>query len=288
MATTLKTYPAPAKLNLFLHIIGQRPDGYHNLQTVFQLIDLHDELSFAPRNDTEITLSVTSKSIPGIQSIQNNDNLVVRAARLLQTTSKVSVGFNIHLEKRIPIGGGLAGGSSNAATTLLALNQLWQLNLTPPELSELALQLGADVPVFIQGKTAWAEGIGEKLVPLNLDEKWFVIIQPPCGVSTKEIFSDPQLTRDTPPIKIPQFLENKVITRNDCEPTVCRHYPIIATALNWLNQFSPARLTGTGSCIFTVCQNEELARTILQRIPKPYTGFITRGLNHSPLLGLVD
>jgi 4-diphosphocytidyl-2-C-methyl-D-erythritol kinase len=293
---TLRCF-SPAKLNRFLHILGRRADGYHELQTVFQLLDYADELTFTTRDDNEIKLTTTFVgqvvaqqlpdnivrerfAHPDLQSFINESekNLIVRAAHLLQTTMDVPQGTTIHLHKRIPIGGGLGGGSSNAATTLLALNKLWQLKLSTDELAILGLQLGADVPVFIHGKTAWAEGIGEQLTPLTLVESWFVVLIPACSVSTAEIYSANELTRNTPAITIRAFLSGHP-THNDCESVVCKRYPLIDSALGWLNQFAPARLTGTGCCIFAEFVTEDAARKVLQQAHNKFQGFIAKGIN---------
>lgn len=275
---------APAKLNLFLHIVGRRADGYHELQTVFQLLDYSDELSFELRkNDPHIQLTIsyaTTFSHIDIGDIEHN--LVMRAAKLLQKFSaNPQQGAAIHLHKKIPIGGGLGGGSSDAATTLIALNQLWQVNLSIDELSKLGLQLGADVPMFIHGKSAWGEGVGEYLTPIPLPESWFLVIVPPCTVTTTEIFSATELTRNTSPITIQQFLNGPESTHNDCEAVVRTRYPIIAEALNWLNQFAPARLTGTGSCLYAAFAHEDEARSVAEKIPAPLQGFVTKGLSET-------
>lgn len=271
------TYLSPAKINLFLHITGRRPDGYHNLQTVFQFLDYCDELSFTRREDAQIMLNCNDKALA------TADNLVVRAANLLQKISGTTLGVDIHLQKKIPVGGGLGGGSSNTATTLVALNRLWQLQLTPGELARLGLQLGADVPIFLYGKAAWAEGVGEKLEPVVVDEPWYVVVVPPCAVATAEIFSAVELTRNTPAITIQQFLTEPETTQNDCGPVVRKRYPIVAEALDWLDQFATARLTGTGGCIFAAVDTLDYAKSILQHIPKPLDGFVAKGLNISPL-----
>lgn len=274
-----ETWLSPAKLNLFLHITGRRADGFHELQTVFQLIDYCDELTFSLRTDGHIFLHTT----PNLE-FPLEQNLILRAAKLLHTKTQCPLGVDIKLYKKIPIGGGLGGGSSNAATTLLALNKLWELNISGHELSQFSLQLGADVPFFVEGKTAWAEGIGEKIQPLELPEKWFVVLIPPIHVSTAKIFSNERLTRDTPTIKIHQLFSDAVTTRNDCEQVVRERYPLIAAGLNWLNQYGIARLTGTGSCCFLSCENIIVAQEILRKIPKPFNGFVAKGLNYSPSL----
>lgn len=273
------TWPAPAKLNLFLHITGRRPDGYHNLQTVFQFIDYGDELHFVVRNDGVL------REVCPLPGVNAQTSLILRAARLLQQTTGVNLGADITLTKRLPIGGGLGGGSSDAATTLVALNRLWRLNLTPDELARLGLNLGADVPVFVHGQAAWAEGVGERLSPVALEEPWYVVITPPCRVSTKEIFACADLTRDTKPITIRDFLGG--VGGNDCEALVCRRYPEIAEALGWLTTFAPARLTGTGACVFAPCQDEQHARDVMQQLarekPVAWQTFVAKGMNQSPL-----
>ncbi|MGH1440208.1 MAG: 4-(cytidine 5'-diphospho)-2-C-methyl-D-erythritol kinase [Cellvibrionaceae bacterium] len=267
---------APAKLNLFLHILGQRADGYHELQTLFQLLDYGDTLSFVAQDSPEIVLK------PTLAGVSNDDNLIIRAARALQTHAKVNKGAHIHLEKNLPMGGGLGGGSSNAATTLLALNELWSLHLPNEELCSIGLQLGADVPVFIQGRSAWAEGIGEKLSPIDLPEHWFLVIKPDCHVSTADIFSCEELTRDTLAITVAAFFEQG--GQNDCEMTVCQRYPEVEKALKWLNKYSLARLTGTGACIFAHFDSEEEAKAVLREVPDYWECFAAKGINHSPAL----
>ncbi|MFV8816693.1 4-(cytidine 5'-diphospho)-2-C-methyl-D-erythritol kinase [Haliea sp. E17] len=267
------TLSAPAKLNLFLHITGRREDGYHELQTLFRLLDWGDTLTFSANHSGAIRLAGAPADIPYA------DNLVVRAARLLQ---RDQLGVDIALEKRIPAGGGLGGGSSDAATTLLALNQLWQLGLPNTELQALGRQLGADVPVFVAGHTAWAEGIGEKLSAVELPEAWYLVLVPQCHVATAEIFSHRQLTRDSRAIKMATFFEGH--SRNDCQNLVRKLYPEVDKALNWLGNFGDARLTGTGACVFCSFPDEQSARSVLQRAPADLSGFVARGLNRSPAL----
>lgn len=279
---------APAKINLFLHVVGRRANGYHELQTVFQLLDYCDEITVSLREDNHIQLTVEcDPTLLNHDLGPTRDNLILRAAQLLQQTSQQAQGATIHLTKHIPIGGGLGGGSSNAATTLLALNQLWQLQLPLTTLAQLGVQLGADVPVFIHGHSAWAEGIGDKLQTITLEPRWFVVVVPTCSVATAEIYSATELTRDTSPITIQQFLSGSCLTRNDCEPVVQSRYPIIAEALKWLGQFAPARLTGSGGCIFAALPDEQHAREIAQQIPPPLCGFVAKGINNSPLLDSV-
>lgn len=273
-------WPAPAKLNLFLHITGRRDDGYHLLQSVFQFLDYGDELFFNLREDGDIQ---RLSALPGVPAEQD---LVVKAARLLQAESGSSMGADIRVEKRLPMGGGLGGGSSDAATTLVALNQLWALGLSVECLAELGLALGADVPVFVHGQAAWAEGVGETLSPVTLEEPWFVVIVPPVSVSTAEVFSDSQLTRDCPPITIRDLLSGRGI--NVCEPVVRGHYPEVAEALDWLGQFAPARMTGTGACVFAPFNTEGQARGIVSSLPAGWNGFFAKGRNRSPLLDRME
>ncbi|MEX2367070.1 MAG: 4-(cytidine 5'-diphospho)-2-C-methyl-D-erythritol kinase, partial [Pseudohongiellaceae bacterium] len=261
--------------NLFLHITGRRPDGYHNLQTVFQLLDYSDELDFQPSGDGTINVSCNDSSILA------GENLVFRAARLLQAYSNTAQGARIRLHKRLPIGGGLGGGSSDAATTLLGLNHLWELGLPTDELLQLGLQLGADVPVFIQGASAWAEGIGEILQPICLPQSWYLVLTPPCHVATSEIFSHQQLTRNTAPIKIPAFPISGC--KNDCEQVACLLYPEIRQALDWLGQYRQATMTGTGASIFAGFDSKEQAERVLAQKPGHLQGFVAKGVNTSPL-----
>lgn len=271
---------SPAKLNLFLHITGRRSDGYHQLQTVFQLLDYGDQLSFRRRADQRITLT------PEIPGVAFDDNLIVRATRLLQPYAQVSAGVDIHLDKRLPMGGGLGGGSSNAATALVALNALWQCDLTRAQLQALGLQLGADVPVFIGAQSAWAEGVGEQLQPLELDEHWYVVLHPQCTVSTAEIFSHKDLTRDTADITVAAFLEQG--GQNDCQNLVRKLYPPVDKALDWLSQFSGnARMTGTGASVFAAFATATKAQQILAQAPPDLPGFVARGINRSALYKLL-
>ncbi len=267
------TLPAPAKLNLFLHITGRRDDGYHELQTVFQLLDWGDTLSFEANDSGAVTLDVDGASIPSA------DNLILRAARALPGPGR---GVHIRARKRIPMGGGLGGGSSDAATTLLALDRLWRLELANAELQRIGARLGADVPVFVAGHSAWAEGIGEHLAPLVLPERWYLVVDTGCAVSTAEIFSHSELTRDTAPIKIAAFLEGG--SRNDCQPIVRRLYPEIDKALNWLDNFGDARLTGTGGCLYAAFDSELAAQGVRKQLPAAWRGFVARGVNRSPVI----
>ncbi len=263
--------PAPAKLNLFLHITGRRSDGYHNLQTIFQFLDYSDTLNFSLRTDALITLN------PPVMGVPFEQNLVVKAAIALQQASGCKLGADIQLEKRLPIGGGIGGGSSNAATTLLALNELWSLKWSNNQLAALGLQLGADVPIFIYGHSAWAEGIGEQLTPLTLPEKAYLVLKPDCEISTREIFSHPSLTRDTPAIKV--AASEAQGGRNDCESVVKALYPAVDNALTWLRQYGEGKLTGTGSCVFLACDSLEHAKTLLSVCP--FHGFVAQAQNKS-------
>ncbi len=278
MSETL-SWPAPAKLNLMLRIVGQRTDGYHELQTVFQFIDRHDQLGFALREDAQITLQ------SDLRSVSAEDNLCVRAARLLQSRAGTRLGADIRLHKVLPLGGGLGGGSSDAATTLVALNRLWRLDFDIETLKEMGLSLGADVPIFIHGQAAWAEGIGEALTDLDPPEPWYLVVVPPCHVSTAEIFRHPDLTRHSPRIKIRAFLQGN--NRNDCLEVVRKRHPEVARALDWLNQHADARLTGTGACLFAAFSDRGQAEQALTQIPDDLEGFIARGLNRSPLKGKI-
>jgi 4-diphosphocytidyl-2-C-methyl-D-erythritol kinase len=268
-------WPAPAKLNLFLHVVGRRPDGYHQLQTVFQLVDLADTVSIAVRSDGEITRTRASYEVPA------EHDLAVRAARALQSAAGTRLGASLRVAKRIPLGGGLGGGSSDAATVLLALNSLWGCGLSLGQLAALGLPLGADVPVFVQGSSAWAEGVGEQLTAVELPESWYVIIHPGVKVGTAEIFQSPELTRNSPLITIRGFFESG--GRNDCEPVVRSRVPAVAEALEWLGRFAPARLTGTGACVFATCASAIDAERLAARVPDRWTSYVARGLNRSPL-----
>lgn len=279
------SWPSPAKLNLFLHLTARRRDGYHELQTVFQLLNYCDELIFTPRQDSQINCSCLSLVNPVTSAIiPDTDNLVIKAAQLLQAKTNTYPGVDILLKKRIPLGSGMGGGSSNAATTLVALNLLWKCALPLEELLALGLTLGADVPVFIKGKTSWAEGIGEKLQAITLPEKWFLVVVPPVSISTKKLFSHSQLTYNTAPIRIQTFLNESSKTQNDFEKLVRQDYPVVSEALDYLNHFVPARLSGTGSCIFATFDTKIAAETLLKKIIPRYQGFISKGLLTSPLL----
>jgi 4-diphosphocytidyl-2-C-methyl-D-erythritol kinase len=266
------TLLSPAKLNLFLHITGRREDGYHTLQTLFQLLNWGDQLSFTPNDSGQITLDSTTADIP------LEDNLIVRAARLLQ---RGSMGAHITLQKRIPTGAGLGGGSSNAATTLLALNHLWKLDIPRTQLQIMGAGLGADVPIFVSGHTAWAEGIGEILTPVELPQHWYLILVPDCHVSTVKIFSHPQLTRNNIPIKMAAFFRGD--TRNDCQQLVRHLYPQVDKALKVLGNFGKPRLTGTGGCAFLNFEHESEAKAVREQLQGEWTSILAQGVNTSPL-----
>jgi 4-diphosphocytidyl-2-C-methyl-D-erythritol kinase len=272
------SFPAPAKLNLMLRVVGRRTDGYHLLQPVFRFIDYGDTLSFSVRGDGVIA---RVNAVPGIAA---EDDLSVRAARLLQRASGTAFGADITLKKRLPPGGGLGGGSSDAATTLLALNRLWRLDLPRTRLLELALQLGADVPVFVFGDNAFAEGIGERLTPIALPPAWYVVLTPPVAVSTARVFSHPELKRDSKMITIQSFSVESA--GNDLEPLVCREYPEVARHLGWLRQFGPALMTGSGASVFAGFAAENAAREVLARLPATMKGFVAQGLVRHPLRDL--
>jgi 4-diphosphocytidyl-2-C-methyl-D-erythritol kinase len=275
MAHPLLTLPAPAKLNLMLHITGRRPDGYHELQTIFQFLDYGDELSFALREDGEIRLQTEIADVP------HDSNLIVKAARALKEQSGCTLGVDIWLKKILPMGGGIGGGSSDAATTLLGLNHLWKLGWDEDRLAALGLKLGADVPVFVRGFAAFAEGVGEILTPVSPEEPWYLVLVPQVSVSTAEIFSDPLLTRDTAPIKVRPVPKGN--SRNDCLPVVARRYPDVRNALNLLGKFTEAKLTGTGSCVFGAFPNKAEADKVSALLTETLTGFVAKGSNISML-----
>ena len=271
---------APAKLNLFLHIIGRRADGYHLLQTVFQFLDVGDELMFAVRQDGEIKRRIDFSGVSAEQ------DLTIRAARALQQATHCTLGADISLLKNLPVGGGVGGGSSDAATTLCVLNELWQTGLSSQQLADIGLQLGADVPVFVHGHAAFAEGVGEQLTPMVLPERWFLVARPPVQVSTAEVFGDSQLTRNKHAITIRSLQTGAVKLAdlsNVCEPVAARRYPEIAALISYLQHYGAPRLTGTGACVFVGFDNEAVARVALQQLPEIYSGFVAKACNVSPL-----
>ena len=279
-----EAWPAPAKLNLFLHVTGRRADGYHSLQTAFRLIDLADTLRFKPREDGRVMLRRPLAGVPPQQ------DLCLRAAALLKHTTGHQGGVEIELEKRIPMGGGLGGGSSDAATTLVVLNYLWQLGLKRGELQQLALKLGADVPVFVFGENAFAEGVGEVLSSVALPHAWYLVLVPPVQVPTAAVFAAPELTREAKPIKITAFFDGlkRRALRNDLEPVVCSRYPEVARHLAWLRQYGEARMSGSGACVYAEFSTEAAARAAHAQLPRAMQGFVARGLERHPLHDLTE
>lgn len=274
-ASPTLTRLAPAKLNLFLHITGRRPDGYHNLETLFQLIDLCDEVRLTLRADGQV-LRDAPPSDPQLASLGEDADLTVRAARLLQAESGARQGVSLSVTKRIPVGGGLGGGSSDAATVLLALNDLWALHWPVAQLATLGARLGADVPVFVHAHNAFATGRGDVLTPVSLPPRWYLVIHPGVSVSTAAVFADPRLTRDTPPTTIAPLAPDA--GRNDCEPVVRRQFPEVARALDWLAERASARLTGTGACVFAAFASRGEAEAVAAQLPAPWQAFVARGI----------
>lgn len=275
-----RAWRAPAKINLFLHVLGRRPDGYHRIQTAFQFLDHCDLLRFEP---APAGVFERPEGLPGLAA---EADLAVRAARLLDGRAGGGRGVRIRVEKRIPAGGGLGGASSDAATTLVALNALWGLGLGPGALARLGLALGADVPVFVYGRAAWAEGVGERLTPVDFDEPDYLVVRPGCSVGTAEIFQAPELTRNSAPITISRFLSSG--GGNDCLAVVKRRYPAVGEALEWLSEYGQARLTGTGSCVFAAVDDPARAAQALAALPAGWSGFAARGRNRSPLFDRAD
>ena len=273
-------YPAPAKLNLFLHVVGRRADGYHRLQTVFRFLGHGDSLSFSPRADGKIQL------LTPLAGVAEDSDLTVRAARLLQAEATCRSGVDIRIEKRLPLGGGLGGGSSDAATVLLALNHLWQLGLPRLQLQEIGLTLGADVPVFIFGRNAFAEGIGETLQAVDLPPSWYVVLEPPVQVSSASIFDAPDLKRDSALIGAREWRPGS--GGNDLEPVACARFPVIARHLAWLSASAPARMSGSGACVFAEFEDREQAEATLARLPDGMRGWLAAGLADHPLRGLAQ
>ncbi|MEO5691948.1 MAG: 4-(cytidine 5'-diphospho)-2-C-methyl-D-erythritol kinase [Usitatibacter sp.] len=275
-------YPAPAKLNLFLHVVGRREDGYHLLQSVFTLIDRMDTVRLRPRDDGRI---VRVSDLPGVAPA---DDLAVRAALMLQEASGTAKGADIEVEKHIPMGGGLGGGSSDAATVLLVLDRLWGTGFGPEALAELGAALGSDIPFFIHGSNAWVEGIGEKITPIALDPAWYLVLVPPVAVPTGVIFTDPELTRDTETLKMQDLSPRGLGVwdagfHNDLEPVVLARFPEVREHLQWLAQHAKARMTGSGACIFAAFESSEEAQRVLQLAPGPMQGFVAQGISHHPL-----
>ncbi len=278
--TGARAYPAPAKLNLMLRVIGRRADGFHLLQTVFRFIDFGDSLQFSLRDDGIIS------RVHAVVGVPEAADLTLRAARLLQKAGGVRRGADIALQKNLPLGGGLGGGSSDAATTLIVLNRLWELDWPRARLQDLALQLGADVPVFVFGESALGEGIGEVLTPLELPPAWYVVLVPAVEVATAQIFQHPDLIRDSIPTKMSPFSAASGI--NDLEPVVCRLYPAVAQHRDWLNQFGSARVTGSGGCVFAEFGSEAAARAVLKRLPATMRGVLAQGLACHPLKDMCE
>lgn len=278
MDTQLISWPCPAKLNLFLHITGRRADGYHELQTLFQLLDYGDRMTFAINNTGEIAIDANC-------DIPLRDNIAYRAARLLQETTGTSQGCHMQLHKVLPMGGGLGGGSSNAATTLLALNHYWRLHLPSARLQRLGLQLGADVPVFVNGETAFATGVGEKLTATVVAPTYYLVVNPALHVATANIFNHPELPRSTPRIAHTDYGFNS--TRNDCQRLVCDQYPDIANTLHRLLEYAPTRMTGTGACLFSCFDELQQAQKVAAQLPTQWQWFIAAGVNESPALAMV-
>lgn len=275
------TWPAPAKLNLFLHIVGRRADGYHLLQTAFQLLDWGDTVRLRLREDGEI------RRVDPLPGVAADDDLAVRAAKSLRAAAGLRCGVDIAIDKRIPLGGGLGGGSSDAATTLVALNALWRAGLDEDELAALGLALGADVPVFVRGRSAWAEGVGERLTTLDLPERWYVVVDPGACVPTAALFAVPELTRAAPQLTISRFLAGER-TFNAFEPVVRGRFPIVAKALDWLGTYGDARLSGSGGCLFVAVDARETAMEIVENCPAGMRADIARGVPASPLLARLD
>lgn len=276
MENQLDWWPSPAKLNLFLHINGRYANGYHQLQSLFQLLDYGDQLAF------EVTQTSNIQLLTPIPGVENQHNLIVKAAKLLQQHCQYQGGCKIWLDKVLPMGGGIGGGSSNAATTLVALNHLWNCGLSVTELAKLGLQLGADVPIFVEGKSAFAQGVGEQLFATHIPTKYYLVVNPHCHVSTAEIFSAVDLPRNTPQIDWSEY--NFANSKNDCQQLVCNLYPNVANTLQWLVEYAPSRMTGTGACLFAVFESLEQAQLVLAKLPEGCSGFVAQGVDQSPLL----
>lgn len=274
------TLPAPAKLNLFLHITGVRDDGYHNLQTIFQLLDYSDEVTLLRRDDGVI------RRTEGLAEVEPSDDLIVKAAQALKNYTGTTYGADVGVVKRLPVGGGIGGGSSDAATTLLGLNALWECHLSTDELLDIAVTLGADVPVFVAGHSAWAEGIGEQLTPMDLPEIWFLVLHPGVFVSTAKLFSSEVLTRNKSILKMRDFTDTDI--ENIFEVIVREQHPEVDLSLSWLNQFSTARMTGTGSCIFAGFDSFEEAEKVLKDVPSKWKGFVAKAVNTSPVFEAIN
>lgn len=280
-AVISRNWPAPAKLNLFLHVNGRRKDGYHELQTLFQFIDCCDMLDFSVTDTTELVLHSNMSGV-----VADSDNLILRAAKSLQQATSFKGGAEIWLDKRLPMGGGLGGGSSDAATTLVALNKLWNTQLSAEQLAQIGLKLGADIPVFIHGFAAFAEGVGERLHAVNPSELWYLVIAPNAHVSTAEVFQDPLLPRATPKLAIDTLMSQPWV--NDCQKLVVSKYPQVAKALGWLLEYAPSRMTGTGACVFGEFTQQQQALAALANLPSDMQGFVAKGMNRSPLMARLN
>ena len=273
-------WPSPAKLNLFLHILGRYENGYHQLQSLFQMLDYGDKLAFDITEDSSICMATP------LAGVDDDDNLIIKAARLLAKHTQCKKGVSITLDKCLPMGGGIGGGSSNAATTLVALNHLWKTGLSEDELSELGLVLGADVPIFVRGRTAFAGGVGEEITPAPQKELYFLVANPNVHVSTAEVFTAPELPRNTPAIAWEDYKFEK--TRNDCQQLVENRYPEVAKLLQWLVNYAPSRMTGTGACVFATFSDYTLAEQVRAKMPEAWQSFVAKGVNRSPLLDKLE
>ena len=273
-------WPSPAKLNLFLHILGRYDNGYHKLQSLFQMLDYGDKLAFDINHTGTIAMSTPLKGV------KDEDNLIIRAAKLLAAQTKTKLGAHISLEKCLPMGGGIGGGSSNAATTLVALNALWGTRLSVHQLADIGLQLGADVPIFVRGETAFAEGVGEQITPAPQPEQWFLVANPNVHISTGEIFTAQELTRNTPSMDWADYKFEE--TRNDCQQLVANRYPEVAKLLQWLVHYAPSRMTGTGACVFATFSDYTLAEQVRAQMPEAWQSFVAKGVNRSPLLDKLE
>jgi len=273
-------FPSPAKINLFLHVVGQREDGYHNLETLFQFIDHSDILTLTVTNKQVINL------LTPIEGVNDEDNLIIKAATLLKNKTNTSLGVDISINKILPMGGGLGGGSSNAATVLVALNALWQCELSLNELATLGLSLGADVPIFIHGFSAFAQGVGEKLTAIDPQQSWYLITKPECSISTQHVFTAVDLPRNTHKLSLAALKTKDFMTddfHNDCQTIVIKDYPEVAKLLAWLVEYAPSRMTGTGACVFTPFSSQQKAYALQAKLPKGISSFVAQGLNKSPL-----
>ncbi|AGP81427.1 4-diphosphocytidyl-2-C-methyl-D-erythritol kinase [Alteromonas mediterranea MED64] len=287
-------WPSPAKLNLFLHILGRYDNGYHQLQSLFQMLDYGDELAFdvtcsaasgTDKERTEGNAPTIRMNIP-LKGVPDDDNLIIKAARLLAQKTQCNKGAVISLNKRLPMGGGIGGGSSNAATTLVALNHLWQTGLSEDELSALGLTLGADVPIFVRGLTAFAAGVGEQITPAPQQEHYFLVVTPNVHISTADVFTSPDLPRNTPAIRWEDYEFEK--TRNDCQQLVVNRYPEVAKLLQWLVHYAPSRMTGTGASVFATFSDYTLAEQVRAKMPDTWQSFVAKGVNRSPLLDKLE